>query len=966
MSEPTLLPLFSPGPRSRAVVRRPAAPGRARTSFPGAGASARRHAARRRRTAPPCVAIRYAERRGDGRRPARHRGLHDRQPPHREGVRGRRLLRRRDRGRGRARRSRWSSCSRSSSSTTRRCRATCSASRARPTSSASSCGPTCPPRCRASSSCRCSPATTSARDRGRVFSYDVTGGRYEELDYQAPGLGQRARPQLDQGRLARGHDRRRDDRPRDHGRCSPPPTRTSPPAAPTSCAASSRRSPSSTPTASARSTDDEVAARSRDPPAGSRAGRRRRHEHAVLRLARTGDEGPRRLRAEGHRPRSQPGRARVRGRRRSSSPTTRRARCQKISEIYDRIAFAAVGKYNEFQMLRIAGVRHADLKGYSYSREDVSAKELANAYAQTLGQIFTHEMKPYEVELLVAEVGCADDDHAEMYHVLYDGVVMDEQGYSVLGGQAEADHRGAEGAVPADGMEPRRRGQARRARCSAPTASRSAPTQLEVALLDRAAPAPRVPPHQERRARRPARLSARRSVPAQRRARPGSARSRRTGSRPRRRTHQRGTRRSRIGGRSSSRISSASSTSVDEQHEARLVDLVVGHVHVDPRHVADGEPVGTVERAPQLHVEALVLEPGGQHLGPERPVHRGEAGHRHRRHDSVRRHRHAVGDPYTAQHRHARAQWSGASSGSRTSTASPARCAANAGSAPTRSRATSSAGSCRGAARATSSSRTAPGSTSTSAATPSTRRPSATRSTTSSCTTRRGSASSRGLVQSAEQRLREEGIRGEVFLFKNNTDSAGNSYGCHENYLVERDGDFSKFTDVLIPFLVTPPGLRRRGQGAADRTRRDVLHRAARRAHLGRRVVGDHPVAPDHQHARRAARRRRAVPPAARDRRRLEHERVRDVPQGRRDLDHPAHARRGRRARGATSRSRTRSARSARSATTSRAGGASASPTAASSRRSRSSPSTSTARCASPSAAACRRSSSARSRCGST
>jgi proteasome alpha subunit len=109
----------------------------------------------------------------------------------------------------------------------------------------------------------------------------------------------------------------------------------------------------------------------------------------------------------------------------------------KISEIYDRIAFAAVGKYNEFQSLRVAGVRHADLKGFSYSREDVSAKELANAYAQTLGQVFTHEMKPYEVELLVAEVGGPDDDHAEMYHVLYDGVVMDEQNYSVLGGQAE-------------------------------------------------------------------------------------------------------------------------------------------------------------------------------------------------------------------------------------------------------------------------------------------------------------------------------------------------------------------------------------------------------------------------------------------------------------------------------------------------------------------------------------------------
>jgi proteasome alpha subunit len=109
----------------------------------------------------------------------------------------------------------------------------------------------------------------------------------------------------------------------------------------------------------------------------------------------------------------------------------------KISEIYDRIAFAAVGLYSEYQLLRIAGVRFADLKGFSYSREDVSAKELANSYSQTLHQIFTHEMKPYEVELLVAEVGYAGDDHAELYHVLYDGVVMDEQDYSVLGGSAE-------------------------------------------------------------------------------------------------------------------------------------------------------------------------------------------------------------------------------------------------------------------------------------------------------------------------------------------------------------------------------------------------------------------------------------------------------------------------------------------------------------------------------------------------
>ena len=99
----------------------------------------------------------------------------------------------------------------------------------------------------------------------------------------------------------------------------------------------------------------------------------------------------------------------------------------KISEIYDRIAFAGVGKYNEFEMLRVAGVRQADLKGYSFSREDVNARALANAYGQTLGQVFTHEMKPYEVEILVARGGRSRDDD-ELYHILYDGTVMDEEG----------------------------------------------------------------------------------------------------------------------------------------------------------------------------------------------------------------------------------------------------------------------------------------------------------------------------------------------------------------------------------------------------------------------------------------------------------------------------------------------------------------------------------------------------------
>ncbi len=108
----------------------------------------------------------------------------------------------------------------------------------------------------------------------------------------------------------------------------------------------------------------------------------------------------------------------------------------KISEIYDRIAFAAVGKYNEFENLRVAGVRYADLRGYSYDRQDVSARGLANAYAQTLGTIFTTESKPLEVELVVAEVG-ATAASDQVYRLSYDGSVADEHGYVVMGGQSE-------------------------------------------------------------------------------------------------------------------------------------------------------------------------------------------------------------------------------------------------------------------------------------------------------------------------------------------------------------------------------------------------------------------------------------------------------------------------------------------------------------------------------------------------
>lgn len=112
---------------------------------------------------------------------------------------------------------------------------------------------------------------------------------------------------------------------------------------------------------------------------------------------------------------------------------------RKISEIYDRIAFAGVGKYNEFDQLRIAGVRHADMKGYAFSREDVDARSLANNYAQSLGQIFTHEMKPMEVEILVAEIGHAEDGaDDQLFHILYDGTVVDEDMSVVLGGETDA------------------------------------------------------------------------------------------------------------------------------------------------------------------------------------------------------------------------------------------------------------------------------------------------------------------------------------------------------------------------------------------------------------------------------------------------------------------------------------------------------------------------------------------------
>src|SRR6185295_10687569 len=110
---------------------------------------------------------------------------------------------------------------------------------------------------------------------------------------------------------------------------------------------------------------------------------------------------------------------------------------RKISEIYDKIGFAAVGRYNEFENLRRAGVRMADLTGYSYDRRDVTGRGLANIYTQTLGAIFTETQKPYEVEICVAQVGSSPETD-ELYRITYDGSVMDEPGFMAMGGQAEA------------------------------------------------------------------------------------------------------------------------------------------------------------------------------------------------------------------------------------------------------------------------------------------------------------------------------------------------------------------------------------------------------------------------------------------------------------------------------------------------------------------------------------------------
>jgi len=163
----------------------------------------------------------------------------------------------------------------------------------------------------------------------------------------------------------------------------------------------------------------------------------------------------------------------------------------KVSEIYDRIGFAAVGRYNEFDNLRTGGVRLADMHGYSYDRRDVTGRQIANAYARTLGAIFTESPKPYEVEVCVAEVG-ATPPADELYRLSYDGSVQEEPGVVAMGGQAESISGGLRTAHRADMTLSEVLKLAVDALASvggdAGKPRQIAASQLEVAVLDRVRP----------------------------------------------------------------------------------------------------------------------------------------------------------------------------------------------------------------------------------------------------------------------------------------------------------------------------------------------------------------------------------------------------------------------------------------------------------------------------------------------
>lgn len=154
----------------------------------------------------------------------------------------------------------------------------------------------------------------------------------------------------------------------------------------------------------------------------------------------------------------------------------------KVSELYDRIGFAAVGRYNEFEALRIAGIQQADVRGFTYDRSDVTGRSLANSYAQVMGAVFsTVTEKPFEVELVVAEVG-REPDGDQIFKISYDGTVTDESGFAAIGGHAETiAGRLATGFDPLAGLS----AAVRTAVASLAGVPEGAQPALEVAYLDR-------------------------------------------------------------------------------------------------------------------------------------------------------------------------------------------------------------------------------------------------------------------------------------------------------------------------------------------------------------------------------------------------------------------------------------------------------------------------------------------------
>jgi proteasome alpha subunit len=160
----------------------------------------------------------------------------------------------------------------------------------------------------------------------------------------------------------------------------------------------------------------------------------------------------------------------------------------KISEIYDHVAFAGVGKYSEFEELRIAGIRLADMRGYSYGREDVKARDLANAYSQALSTIFTQQMKPYEVEILVGEVDGETGDGCAIYHILFDGSVTDETGFVAVGGHAEDLTEALKGRYESGWDLPTSVRTAVQALGTTPEPREIPPEQIEAAVLERTRP----------------------------------------------------------------------------------------------------------------------------------------------------------------------------------------------------------------------------------------------------------------------------------------------------------------------------------------------------------------------------------------------------------------------------------------------------------------------------------------------